>query len=34
MQYLMQLVLGFFFGAGLILAVLFFRVALHVGICG
>lgn len=34
MQYANQIIFGFLFGAGLVLAVAFFRVALHLQICG
>ncbi len=34
MEYGMQVVNGFLFGSGLILASAFFRVALHMGFCG
>lgn len=34
MQYGIQVINGFCFGAGLILAAAFFRVALHMSVCG
>jgi hypothetical protein len=34
MQYGIQVINGFLFGSGLILAAAFFRAALHMGICG
>jgi hypothetical protein len=34
MNYGVQLVNGFLFGTGLILAAAFMRVALHMGVCG
>ncbi len=34
MQYVNQLVNGFLFGSGLILAAAFFKAALHLGFCG
>lgn len=34
MVYGMNIVNGFLFGSGLILAAAFFKVALHVGFCG
>jgi hypothetical protein len=33
MQYGVQVVNGFLFGSGLILAAAFFRIALHMGVC-
>lgn len=34
MQFGIQLVNGFLFGSGVLLAAAFFRVALHIGLCG
>jgi hypothetical protein len=34
MQYGIQIVNGFLFGTGIILAAAFMRVALHMGVCG
>lgn len=34
MEYGKQLLIGFMFGSGLILAAAFFKVALHLGFCG
>lgn len=34
MQYGIQVINGFLFGSGAILAAAFFRVALHMGLCG
>jgi hypothetical protein len=34
MQFGLQIVNGFLFGSGIILAAAFFRVALHMGVCG